>query len=206
MADDVIQTKPQQNGEKRLGGCTGAGFMPGVSGNPQGRPKDRKRYADTVRELLASKEVDVRVTDAKGKTQQIKLSAEPDFYTLIALSQLKKAAKGDTQAAEQLIARAEGRPLSSLEVRAELTADVQVKRAPKTMLAGKNDVLYLPDDGVERQVFSRDRAVVDAPEPMGRIVYCDELTGAPTGREDRVRFIVAPRSIEIADKPDQEPS
>lgn len=29
----------EQNNEKMLGGITGKGFMPGVSGNPSGRPK-----------------------------------------------------------------------------------------------------------------------------------------------------------------------
>src|SRR3989344_6151041 len=37
--DNVI--KQRKNNEKQLGGITGKGFMPGKSGNPNGRPKGR---------------------------------------------------------------------------------------------------------------------------------------------------------------------
>jgi len=39
---------------KKLGGCTGKGFMPGQSGNPSGRPK-KKHLTEAFEEMLEEK-------------------------------------------------------------------------------------------------------------------------------------------------------
>src|ERR1700688_2066009 len=43
--------------EKRAGGVTGKGFLPGVSGNPNGRPRTAK-FSEATRQLLA--EIDAK--------------------------------------------------------------------------------------------------------------------------------------------------
>ena len=44
----------QQTTEKKLGGCTGKGFMPGQSGNPAGRPK-KSHLTEVAEEMLEEK-------------------------------------------------------------------------------------------------------------------------------------------------------
>ena len=44
----------EEHKEKKLGGCTGKGFLPGKSGNPGGRPR-RKWLTEVTEELLDEK-------------------------------------------------------------------------------------------------------------------------------------------------------
>jgi len=53
MPDDV-QNNENSTPEKKLGGVTGKGFMPGQSGNPGGRPK-RPWLTEATEEMLAEK-------------------------------------------------------------------------------------------------------------------------------------------------------
>ena len=48
--ENNVDNQQESNG-KLLGGITGKGFMPGVSGNPEGRPK-QKTIKEMVREWL----------------------------------------------------------------------------------------------------------------------------------------------------------
>lgn len=54
MSESLESENVQNNAEtteKKLGGCTGKGFMPGQSGNPGGRPK-RSWLTEVTEELL----------------------------------------------------------------------------------------------------------------------------------------------------------
>ena len=52
---ESINTKTTPNSEKMLGGITGKGFVPGVSGNPEGRPPEtpeQKIVKRAIKELV----------------------------------------------------------------------------------------------------------------------------------------------------------
>jgi len=47
----VVDEQRENNDAPRVGGCTGKGFLPGVSGNPNGRPRG-KRFRELALEYL----------------------------------------------------------------------------------------------------------------------------------------------------------
>jgi hypothetical protein len=86
---------------KKLGGVTGKGFMPGKSGNPNGRPK-RTPLTDVTREKLPQKIPD----DPQGRTY-----AEAIVDKLIAM-----ALSGDIAAIRELHDRAEGKARQTIDI------------------------------------------------------------------------------------------
>lgn len=48
----MADTRVENTTTKQLGGVTGKGFMPGVSGNPNGRPKGSVSIKDSIRKYL----------------------------------------------------------------------------------------------------------------------------------------------------------
>lgn len=60
---DVANNEKQQ---KKLGGRSGAGFKPGQSGNPSGRPKEVSEWRDILRKFLHSKHPQAEAFNAKA--------------------------------------------------------------------------------------------------------------------------------------------
>jgi len=85
----------KQRVNKKLGGVTGKGFMPGQSGNPNGRPPKNKCITSLVKELL---ELDA----GKGKTHG-QLVAE----AMVTLAKETRF-KGNVSAIKELLDRVEG--------------------------------------------------------------------------------------------------
>ena len=84
--------------EKRAGGVTGKGFRPGVSGNPNGRPRTAK-FSEAARQLLAE-------IDAKSGETNVECLVRHCF---------KKAKQGSPRQLELLLAYAEGKAKQMIE-------------------------------------------------------------------------------------------
>ncbi len=67
--EDVVQNN-EINNEKLLGGVTGKGFMPGVSGNPGGRPKG------TMKSYLAKKFMEMSEEDKERFLEEHKVDGK----------------------------------------------------------------------------------------------------------------------------------
>lgn len=86
---------------KKLGGITGKGWMPGKSGNPNGRPK-KAPMADASREILLA----LAPGDPQGRT----------YAQVIAERLAMMARNGDVEAFRALADRAEGKPRQTLGI------------------------------------------------------------------------------------------
>jgi hypothetical protein len=85
--------------EKCPGGVTGKGFQPGVSGNPNGRPRTAK-FSEAARQLLA--EIDARTGETNAEC--------------LVRHCFKKAKQGSPRHLELLLAYVEGRPKRGVEL------------------------------------------------------------------------------------------
>jgi len=185
MSDDngsVLSTEDSK--DKRLENLKPP-WKPGESGNPRGRPKRRRFYGEIARELLASQTVDVTLTTSNGKKKQFQLKSAENFAYLMAVSQLRRALEGDTQACEQLLSRAEGKPLSRQEI-LQKGAGFEVLEdygESSTVMLNPGEVLYRhTEPALAIGILSEDPEV-----PEGRIQYvdvdgrpCDEPLGKAT--------------------------
>ena len=112
MSSDDVGNNARRT-EKKLGGITGKGFMPGVSGNPSGRPAKQPitdRYAVTA---------DLPAPDyllAALKLSEAEKPAIKTYGDALALSQFRAGIKGKTDAAREIADRLEGRARQSVEV------------------------------------------------------------------------------------------
>ena len=95
---DTSETTGKQR-EKRAGGVTGKGFQPGVSGNPNGRPRTA-RFSEAARQLLAE-------IDAKSGETNAEVLVRHCF---------KKAMHGSARHLELLLAYVEGKPKQGVEL------------------------------------------------------------------------------------------
>ena len=95
---DTSKTTGKQR-EKRVGGITGKGFQPGVSGNPNGRPRTAK-FSEAARQLLAEIDAKTGETNAECLVRHC----------------FKQAMHGSPRHLELLVAYVEGRPKQGVEL------------------------------------------------------------------------------------------
>ncbi len=88
-AAGIVAINEPING-KLLGGITGKGFLPGVSGNPSGRPK-RKPFTRALELVL-------RTRIPADETGKLKKFAGRKLITAAAAGILRRAAEGDPAA------------------------------------------------------------------------------------------------------------
>ena len=89
-------------------------FVPGVSGNPNGRPKDQFSFMGILRSALAEE-------NKSGKSVGERIIAR---YIKLALA-------GNGQALEALVARIDGKPAQSLTLKGESDAPLHVRHSAR---------------------------------------------------------------------------
>jgi hypothetical protein len=105
--------------EKLLGGITGKGFMPGKSGNPNGRPKKRPisdRYA-AIAELPLEENIRLAMKLPEGAT----------YGDAVALSQMRAAIKGKTDAAREMREAIEGKATQRVELAGPDSLEAEIR-------------------------------------------------------------------------------
>ena len=96
--DPKTTAKQRENCEKRPGGITGKGFLPGSSGNPLGRPRTAK-FSDAARQLAE----EIGPNGMTGAEQ-------------LAEHCLRRALKGSVRHAELFLNYTEGKPKQGVEI------------------------------------------------------------------------------------------
>ena len=90
--------KQRENHGERPGGITGKGFLPGQSGNPQGRPRTAK-FSDAAR----------RLTEEIGENGMTGAEQLAEYC-------FRQALKGSVRHAELFLAYTEGKPKQGVEL------------------------------------------------------------------------------------------
>ena len=90
--------------KKQLGGATGRGFLPGKSGNPNGRPKKKKCIPDILRDLTKEKTTN-NITKLEQMLSNIvdnAIDGDPFSITFVAERMEGKPAQVINQTIEEL--------------------------------------------------------------------------------------------------------
>lgn len=90
------------NGEKKLGGITGKGFMPGQSGNPKGRAPAGWTWAELIREY-GDKDCPPQFA------QKLGLNENPKWKEVVIAMAYRHAAKGNSSILKTLVEYIDGR-------------------------------------------------------------------------------------------------
>lgn len=111
--------KATKGNGKKLGGCTGKGFMPGVSGNPAGAKKKIQKIPDILMKI------GMQPGTKDGKMTKLDVVMERVF---------KFAVEGRPWAVEFIANRTEGKPRQQIDINLE-------DKRPK--FTGKNPTKFL---------------------------------------------------------------
>ena len=103
-------------------------FKPGVSGNPNGRPKGSKSFAGAMKRLMSAQKLDMTWTiNGKEKKKKIDITGDyENFYDAIVAKQIEMAIGGDQRAADSIMSRMEGTPTQSINMKQEVSGGLNV--------------------------------------------------------------------------------
>ncbi len=97
-------------------------WKPGISGNPDGRPKKHNAWADIRNELLAASKISLSLTvpdkdgNFKSVTYELGVGDEKTFRHAILTREIGKALAGDIDAIRDLMDREEGKPRQAVDL------------------------------------------------------------------------------------------
>ena len=143
----MSEPAPNSEGTARV---IGRPFPPGVSGNPNGRPKDQFSFMGILRSALAEE-------NKSGKS----------VGERIVRRYIKLALQGNQQAAEALMARIDGKPAQSLTLKGDSAEPLHVRHSArleqevKPKLPAPEGAVDMPD-ALRRTLASANR--LQAPE------------------------------------------
>ena len=112
MARDEKEAVDRQQ-DNNYGGCTGKGWIPGQSGNPAGRPPNKRYLSELARDILKT----ARKGDLEGKTTD----------ELVVLALVKEALKGNTKAIEMLHDWTEGKVADTHKIEGDVPVSIVYK-------------------------------------------------------------------------------
>lgn len=92
-------------------------LLPGSTANPNGRLPNEDSWADAIRKVMASKEVEILLTNETGKEKRYHaVSHKGTIKSAIIGMMTAKALAGDLKAADMLIDRDVGKPSQHVKV------------------------------------------------------------------------------------------
>lgn len=114
LSDNVAEQRG--NAQKRLGGCTGKGFMPGQSGNPAGRPSAGAAVREWWNQMQgwSTEQIQSVINDPSASVSKI-----------AAAQQWLKAQEGNGTSVDRICDRTDGKPEQPLTLGAELLNELQ---------------------------------------------------------------------------------
>lgn len=114
-----MEKNKQEKPIKKLGGCTGKGFMPGVSGNPGGRTKSKELDA-ILKDCLNANEIKATIITRKGnksKQRTISIKTKKTMLHALVVILIEKGLSGDTKAIQEIFDRYVGKPPMGVNVK-----------------------------------------------------------------------------------------
>jgi hypothetical protein len=109
-----MEKQEAQNLEKQENNRKPGTFLPGQSGNPNGRPKKNTAYSEIARELLSANKIKMNF-EINGEPKKINIKTKQSFYHALITAQIIAGLKGDTKAVKDLIDRVQGKPQIELD-------------------------------------------------------------------------------------------
>jgi hypothetical protein len=98
----------------------GGKWTKGQSGNPKGRPPNKKSFTQAVLELLEAQEIDVYWT-VNGKKKELKVNSNKNMATGLAAALIIEGMSGNPTAIKELIDRAEGKAIATNIIDAQVS-------------------------------------------------------------------------------------
>jgi len=152
MENQVAENQQQSSRQ-----VPGRPFPPGVSGNPEGRPKKENTFSDICRELLQSKEIDITYTfPKKGQmvTSHMHMQSDKTMNHSLAAVLIKEGMSGNVKAIQEIIDRTDGKPKQTIDLgfdamKIKTALNLSAENAPEPTEGTDSGDNTIPDQAVQ---------------------------------------------------------